>query len=63
MGKQHDTIPNEPKEAPVQPDSPEIQQPSDPQVPGNPEEAPLNEPQEVAQQPAEQGSEFNQTEV
>jgi hypothetical protein len=63
MGKQHETIPNEPKEAPLQPSRPEIQQPSDPQVAPIPQEAPPNEPLEVPQQPDQGGSELNQTEV
>jgi len=63
MGKQHNTIPNEPQEAPVQPSRPEFQQPNDPQVTPVPQEAPENEPQEVPQQPGQPGSEFNQTEV
>ena len=63
MGKQHDTIPNEPQEAPVQPTRPEVQQPNDPQGPPVPQEAPPNEPQEVPQQPDQGGSELNQTEV
>ena len=63
MGKQHETIPNEPQEAPVQPQRPEIQQPGDPQEPAIPQEAPDNEPQEVPQQPDQGGSQFNQTEV
>jgi hypothetical protein len=63
MGKQHDTIPNERQEAPVQPNQPEIQQPNDPQGIPIPQEAPQNEPQDVPQQPGQGGSEFNQTEV
>ena len=63
MGKQHDTIPNEPQEAPVRPSRPEVQQPNDPQGPPVPQEAPENEPLEVPQPPGEGGAEFNQTEV
>jgi len=63
MGKQHETIPNEPQEAPGQPSRPEVQQPNDPQGPSIPHEAPPNEPQEVPQQPDQGGSELNQTEV
>ena len=63
MGKQHETIPNEPQEAPVQPLSPEVQQPTDPHTPSIPQEAPPNEPQELPKQPDQSGSEFNQTEV
>jgi len=63
MGKQHDTIPNEPQEAPVQSRRPEVQLPNDPQGPSLPQEAPENEPQELPQQPDQGGSEFNQTEV
>ena len=71
MGKQHDTIPNEPQEAPVQPSRPAVQQSNDPQGPSVPQEAPQNEPQEVPQQPNPQpeiksdqpASEFNRTEV
>ena len=62
MGKQHETIPNEPQESPVQPQRPEIQQPNDPQGPAIPQEAPPNEPQELPK-PPDQGSELNQTEV
>lgn len=62
MGKQHDTIPNEPQETPVQSPKPEIQQPNDPRVPSVPQEAPDNQPQEVPQRP-DQGSALNQTEV
>jgi hypothetical protein len=63
MGKQHETIPNEPQEAPVQPSRPEIQPQNDPQVAPIPQDAPPNEPQEIPQQPDQGGSEFNQTEV
>jgi len=70
MGKQHETIPNEPLETPVQPDRSEIQQPNDPQTPKTPQEAPQNEPLEVPQQPSPQpeikpgaGSLLNRTEV
>ena len=71
MGKQHDTIPNEPQEAPVQPSRPEVQQPNDPRGTSVPQEAPQNEPQEVPQQPNPQpeirpdqhGSDLNRTEV
>ncbi|MGN6178399.1 MAG: hypothetical protein ACTHNW_04420 [Mucilaginibacter sp.] len=71
MGKQHDTIPNEPQEAPVRPDHPEVQQPGDPQGPPIPQEAPQNEPLEIPREPAPQpeikpdqpGSLLNQTEV
>ncbi|TSJ36625.1 hypothetical protein FO440_22625 [Mucilaginibacter corticis] len=63
MGKQHDTIPNEPQEAPVQSPKPEIQQPNDPQGPTFPQEAPGNQPQEIPQQPDQGGSGLNQTEV
>lgn len=47
MSKQHETIPNEPQEAPVQPEQPEIQQPHDPNTAAVPEEAPQNDPQEL----------------
>lgn len=47
MGKQHNTVPNEPAEFPVQPEKPEIQQPSDPGEPQVPEEAPENIPNEL----------------
>lgn len=71
MGKQHETMPNEPQEAPVRPASPEIKQPCDPAGPGIPTEAPYNEPVELPQQPAPQpeisperpGSLLNRTEV
>ncbi len=63
MGKQHETIPNEPQEAPLQPSHPEVHQPNDPQGPSIPQEAPPNEPQEIPQQPDQGGSELNQTEV
>jgi hypothetical protein len=71
MGKQHDTMPNEPQEAPVRPQQPEIRQPNDPKAPDIPQEAPQNEPQEVPRQPNPQpgimpdqpGSEFNRAEV
>jgi hypothetical protein len=70
MGKQHETIPNEPQEAPIQPDRPEIQQPVDPQSPHIPEEAPPNEPQELPKQappqpeiPSGKEPDFNKTEV
>ena len=60
MGKQHETIPNEP----------EVEQPNDPKVPEVPQEAPQNEPPEVPRQPSEPeirpdktGSDFNKTEV
>jgi hypothetical protein len=58
MGKQHETIPNEPQEAPVQPTRPEVQQPDDPQGPPVPREAPLTEPQEMPLQPDQGGSGF-----
>lgn len=67
MGKQHETMPNEPQEAPVQPELPEVQQPSDPQTPEIPQEAPQNEPTEIPQQPQPEfspdqaGSELNQS--
>jgi len=54
MGKQHETMPNEPQEAPVQSTQPEIQQPNDPKGPVIPQEAPANEPVEVPQQPNRQ---------
>ncbi|MEO3407552.1 hypothetical protein AAFN85_26780 [Mucilaginibacter sp. CAU 1740] len=63
MGKQHETMPNEPQEAPVQQPQPEIQQPKDPGTPEIPQEAPNNEPVEVPQQPDQTDSELNQTEV
>jgi hypothetical protein len=63
MGKQHETIPNELQEAPVQPPKPEVQQPKDPSRPSVPQEAPQNEPQEIPQHPDRTGSEFNETEV
>ena len=69
MGKQHNTIPNEPQEAPVPPEKPDVQQPTDPHTPEIPQEAPDNEPQEVPAQPApevkpdQSGSELNKTEV
>lgn len=47
MKIQHQTIPDEPQEAPVQPDRPEVRQPADPGQIGIPQERPLNEPQEV----------------
>jgi len=63
MGKQHETMPNEPQEAPVQQPKPEIQQPNDPNGPTVPQEAPPNQPQELPQPPDQSGSELNQTEV
>ena len=47
MPKKHQTMPGEPDEMPVQPERPDIQQPSDPGEPQTPEEAPGNLPQEV----------------
>lgn len=47
MEIQHQTIPNQPQEAPVSPPQPEIQQPTDPGQTSIPQEHPLNEPQEV----------------
>ena len=43
MGKQHETIPNEPEETPLQPDRTEVEQPNDPKVPEVPQEAPQND--------------------
>lgn len=68
MGKQHETMPNEPQEAPFQPKKPEIQQPADPQTPEIAQEAPQSEPTEVPQErpgisPGQAGSELNRTEV
>jgi hypothetical protein len=70
MGKQHETMPNEPQETPVQADKPEIPRPSDPNGPSVPQEAPQNEPQEMPKpaprpeaKPDQTGSELNQTEV
>jgi hypothetical protein len=40
MGKQRNTIPNEPQEMPVRKDAPEIRQPADPKVPEIPQEDP-----------------------
>jgi len=50
MGKQHETMPDEPQEAPVQLERPEIKQPSDPGMPEIPREAPQNEPPEIPRQ-------------
>jgi hypothetical protein len=47
MGKQHNTIPNEPEEMPVRKDEPEIKQPADPKVPEIPQEDPDRIPDEV----------------
>jgi hypothetical protein len=64
MGKQHETIPNEPEESPARPGKPEVELPRDPQSPDIPKEAPQNEPTEVPKEPAEQpGSLMNRTEV
>jgi hypothetical protein len=66
MGKQHETIPDEPLEAPVQPVNPEVRQPREPNDAPVPQEAPQNEPAELPQQPEIKpgdGSEFNRTEV
>ena len=41
------TVPNEPEEFPVEPESPEIRQPADPGEPLIPEEAPENIPPEA----------------
>lgn len=54
MGKQHETIPNEPQESPVRPLAPEIQRPGDPQEPQIPAEAPDRQPEEVPQHPQQQ---------
>jgi hypothetical protein len=40
MSKEHQTIPNEPQESPVQPGKPEVELPSDPKTPDIPREAP-----------------------
>jgi hypothetical protein len=45
----HNTIPNEPQEAPVTPEKPEISQPADPNTPSAPQEAPEYAPLEVPQ--------------
>jgi hypothetical protein len=47
MGKQHNTIPNEPQEMPVRKDEPEIKQPNDPKVPEIPQEDPQRIPDEI----------------
>lgn len=51
MGKQHQTIPVEPEEAPLKQPLPEIKQPADPQQPRIPPEAPDQETEEVPRQP------------
>jgi hypothetical protein len=60
MGKQHDTFPGERPEIPVRKESPEVDQPSDPQEPDVPQEDPQlipeeypaeNNPQEAPSQP------------
>lgn len=51
MGKQHQTMPGEPEEAPLTPMRPEIERPGDPQAPKVPEEAPDRQPEEVPQHP------------
>jgi hypothetical protein len=45
--KKHETIPNEPEEAPVMPEKPGVNQPSDPKEPQIPQELPPQQPQEV----------------
>ncbi len=52
MSKQHQTIPNQPEEMPVQKPQPEIQQPNDPKTPEIPEESPDELPDEI---PPEEG--------
>lgn len=60
MGKQHDTFPEEKPEMPVPKETPEVNQPSDPQTPDIPQEDPQivpdeypaeNNPQEAPPQP------------
>ena len=51
MGKQHQTIPNEPIEMPAEKATPEILQPADPQVPEVPQENPDEIPDEVPPEP------------
>jgi hypothetical protein len=71
MSKEHQTIPNEQQESPVQPGKPEVELPRDPQSPNIPKEAPQHEPTEMPKEPVprpeigsdETGSEFNKTEV
>ena len=48
--KKHATIPNEPEEAPVTPENPEINQPTDPKEREIPEEAPQQDPEELPAQ-------------
>ncbi|MGF7080076.1 hypothetical protein [Mucilaginibacter sp. UYCu711] len=45
--KNHTTMPNEPKEMPVTPDRPEIQQPSDPRPAETPQREIPDVPQEL----------------
>lgn len=66
MGKQYETIPDEPQEKPGQPGNPEIIQPRDPSGAPVPQEAPQIEPVELPQPPGIKpgdGSELNRTEV
>lgn len=55
MGKQHDTFPNEQPEIPVTKETPEINQPHDPQEPALPKEDPQIVPDELP--PAENSPE------
>jgi hypothetical protein len=47
MRKQHNTIPQEPREVPERREEPEIKQPPDPKVPGTPQENPERIPVEI----------------
>ena len=47
MGKQHNTIPNEPQEMPVRKEEPQIKQPNDPKIPEIPQEDPERIPVEI----------------
>jgi hypothetical protein len=51
MGKQHQTIPNEPVEMPAEKERPDIMQPADPHVPEIPQESPDEIPDEVPPEP------------
>jgi len=71
MSKQHQTLPGEPEEVPVQPENPEIKKPGDPHEPRTPEEAPQQEPKEIPDQsspqpetgPVKGDIDYNKTEV
>jgi hypothetical protein len=52
VSNEHQTIPSEPQESPLQPGKPEVELPRDPKTPDMPREAPLNETEEVPRQPS-----------